>query len=152
MSSMKEQRTGGFLIAKIHQLGGRIFAKKLKQYQLTEINPAQGRILFPLWQKDEISIHELSKATLLGKSTLTTMLKRLEEEGHIKRIPSEKDRRKTLIKLTEKNQKLQEKYVQVSSEMNDLFYHGLTEQEKDEFDRYLERILENLTIYSTENK
>ncbi|MFX0124989.1 MAG: MarR family winged helix-turn-helix transcriptional regulator [Candidatus Hodarchaeota archaeon] len=152
MSSMKEQRTGGFLIAKIHQLGGRIFAKKLKQYQLTEINPAQGRILFPLWKKDEISIHELSKATLLGKSTLTTMLKRLEDEGHIQRIPSEKDRRKTLIKLTEKNQRLQEKYIQVSSEMNDLFYHGLTEQEKDEFDRYLEIILENLTTYSTENK
>ena len=152
MSSMKEQRAGGFLIAKIHQLAGRIFAKKLKQYQLTEINPAQGRILFPLWQKDGISIRELSKETLLGKSTLTTMLKRLEDEGHIQRIPSEKDRRKTLIKLTEKNQKLQEKYVQVSSEMNDLFYQGLTEQEKDEFDRYLEKILDNLTIYSTKNK
>ncbi len=149
---MKEQRTGGFLITKIHQLGGRIFAKKLKQYQLTEINPAQGRIMFPLWQKDDISIHELSKATLLGKSTLTTMLNRLEEEGFIKRVPSEKDRRKTLIKLTEKNQELQEKYVQVSSEMNEIYYHGFIEQEKDEFDRYLERILENLTTYSTENK
>lgn len=149
---MKEQRTAGFQIAKIHQLGGRIFAKKLKHYQLNEINPAQGRILFPLWKKDEISIHELSKATLLGKSTLTTMLKRLEEEGHIQRIPSEKDRRKTLIKLTEKNRKLQEKYVHVSSEMNDLFYKGLTEQEKDDFDRYLERILANLTAYDTENK
>jgi len=149
---MKEQRTGGFLIAKIHQLGGRIFAKKLKQYQLTEINPAQGRIMFPLWQKDEIYIHELSKATLLGKSTLTTMLNRLEDEGYLKRVPSEKDRRKTLIKLTEKTQELQEKYVQVSSEMNELFYQGLTEQEKDEFDKYLERILENLTIYSNESK
>ncbi|MHA2305863.1 MAG: MarR family winged helix-turn-helix transcriptional regulator [Candidatus Hodarchaeales archaeon] len=152
MSSMKEQRTGGFLIAKIHQLGGRIFTKKLKQYKLTEINPAQGRIMFPLWQKDEISIQELSKTTLLVKSTLTTMLDRLEDEGYLKRIPSKKDRRKTLIKLTEKNLELKEKYVQVSSEMNQLFYHGLTEQEKDEFDRYLERILENLTTYSTENK
>lgn len=152
MSSMKEQRTGGFLIAKIHQLAGRIFAKKLKQYQLTEINPAQGRIMFPLWQKDEISIKELSKVTLLGKSTLTTMLKRLEDEDHIQRISSKKDRRKTLIKLTEKNQELQEKFVQVSNEMNDLFYRGLTEEEKDEFDRYLERILENLIIYSTEHK
>lgn len=152
MSSMKEQRTGGFLIAKIHQLGGRIFSKKLKQYQFTEINPAQGRIMFPLWQKDKISIHELSKATLLGKSTLTTMLNRLEYEGYLKRVPSEKDRRKTLIILTEKNNELQEKYIQVSREMNDLFYHGFAEQEKDEFDRYLERILENLTTYSTENK
>jgi DNA-binding MarR family transcriptional regulator len=149
---MKEQRAGGFLIAKIHQLAGRIFVKKLKQYQLTEINPAQGRILFPLWQKDGISIRELSKETLLEKSTLTTMLKRLEDEGHIQRIPSEKDRRKTLIKLTKKKKILQEKYVQVSTEMSDLFYHGLTEQEKDEFDMYLERILENLRIYSTKNK
>jgi hypothetical protein len=36
-------RQGGFLISKIHQLSGRIFARKLKQHNISDINPAQGK-------------------------------------------------------------------------------------------------------------
>ncbi|MFW9993824.1 MAG: MarR family winged helix-turn-helix transcriptional regulator [Candidatus Odinarchaeota archaeon] len=132
-------------MSKIHQLAGRIFTKKLKLHRLTEINPAQGRIIFPLWRCDGISINELAKETALGKTTLTTMLDRLEKADYLERIPSDKDRRKTLVYLTEKGRVLQNKYVQVSTEMNELFYRGFTAQEIDEFEKYLERILENLT-------
>ena len=52
---MKHQRKGGFLIAKIHHLAGRIFAKKLQEHQI-EINPAQGRIMFILWENDGILV------------------------------------------------------------------------------------------------
>ena len=141
---MKEQREGGFLIAKIHQLSNRIFTKKLKEYGLDELNSAQGRIMFVLWREDNISIHELSKKTQLSKSTLTSMLDRLEKAGFIKRVHSSKDRREIIIKLTEKNISLQDKYVDVSQEMNKLFYNKLSEVEIDEFENYLRRILDNL--------
>jgi DNA-binding MarR family transcriptional regulator len=145
MSTMKDQRMGGFLIAKVHQLAGRVFYKKLKEHAIDEINPSQGRILFPLWRNDGISINKLARETVLGKSTLTTMLDRLEEAGQIKRVPSETDRRKTLIFLTEKNKQLQNKYIQVSNEMTALFYDGFTPEEIDLFERSLERILANLS-------
>ncbi len=141
---MKEQREGGFLIAKIHQLSNRIFTKKLKEYGLDELNSAQGRIMFVLWREDNISIHELSKKTQLSKSTLTSMLDRLEKAGFIKRVHSSKDRREIIIKLTEKNIRLQDKYVDVSKEMTKLFYNKLSEVEIDEFENYLRRILDNL--------
>jgi len=141
---MKEQREGGFLIAKIHQLSNRIFTKKLKEYGLDELNSAQGRIMFVLWREDNISIHELSKKTQLSKSTLTSMLDRLEKAGFIKRVHSSKDRREIIIKLTEKDRSLQDKYVDVSKEMNKLFYNKLSEVEIDEFENYLRRILDNL--------
>ncbi len=141
---MKQLREGGFLIAKIHQLAGRIFAKILKDYRLDEINPAQGRILFALWNQDGISIQELSKKTSLGKSTLTSMLDRLEGTGYLRRIPSDDDRRKVIIKLTEKDRGLREMYGRVSDKMIKLFYHGFTSREIDEFERYLKRILANL--------
>ena len=79
---MKTQRQGGFLIARIHQLAGRIFTRKLKEYNI-EINPAQGRMMFVLWREGEIPINELAKKTSLGKSTLTSMLDRLEASGFI---------------------------------------------------------------------
>jgi len=141
---MKEQREGGFLIAKIHQLSNRIFTKKLKEYGLDELNSAQGRIMFVLWREDNISIHELSKKTQLSKSTLTSMLDRLEKAGFIKRVHSSKDRREIIIELTDKNISLQDKYVDVSKEMNKLFYNKLSEVEIDEFENYLKRILDNL--------
>ena len=141
---MKPPREGGFLISRIHQLSGRILARKLKQYEVDEINPAQGRILFALWREDNISIQELSKNTSLGKSTLTSMLDRLEEAGQICRVPSGDDRRKIMIRLTEKNRRLRTIYDQVSVEMTELFYDGFSVEEIDRFEEYLRRILSTL--------
>jgi hypothetical protein len=41
---------GGLLIAKVHQVGGRVFARLLRDEGSFPINPAQGRILFALWK------------------------------------------------------------------------------------------------------
>jgi DNA-binding MarR family transcriptional regulator len=146
---MKYQRKGGFLIAKIHHLAGRIFARKLHEHQI-EINPAQGRIMFVLWEKDSMAINELAKRTSLAKSTLTSMLDRLEEAGHVMRVPSDEDRRKILIKRTDKDRAWQETYVQVSGEMSDLFYAGFSAHEIDAFEAYLSRILDNLSASAGE--
>ena len=56
---MKDQREGGFLITKIHQITNRIFNQMLKDYGIEELNSGQGRILFALWQEDNIPIREL---------------------------------------------------------------------------------------------
>jgi DNA-binding MarR family transcriptional regulator len=143
---MKDQRAAGYLIAKIHQKSGRIFAKKLKEHKIHDINPAQGRILFALWKNDGLSIIELATSTGHSKSTLTSMLDRLEDSGHITRIPSKEDRRKKHIYLTEKNKVLQAKYVRVSQEMTDIYFANFTNEERDQFERYLSRLLDNLRL------
>ena len=143
--SMKQQRQGGFLIAKIHQVAGRVFARKLKEHRIREINPAQGRILFVLWREDGIAMNELARRSGLGKSTLTSMLDRLEEAGYVMRVPSREDRRQFLIKRTEKDRALERLYVEVSQEMAALFYRGFSSGEIERFEAYLQRILDNLT-------
>ncbi|NHJ49829.1 MAG: MarR family transcriptional regulator [Asgard group archaeon] len=140
---MKQQIQGGFLIAKIHQLSGRIFTKLLKKHEI-EINPAQGRIMFVLWRNDIMTIQELAKKTSLSKTSLTTMLDRLEAMEYIKRVPSATDRRKIFIELTEKDRALQEKYVQVSKEMTEIFYQDMTNEEIVEFENTLLKLYNNL--------
>lgn len=142
---MIQKREGGFLIAKIHQVSGRIFAKILKKNGIDQINPAQGRILFALWKKDEIPISELAKKTQLSKSTLTSMLDRLEQAGHITRIRPKKDRRTIMLKLTEKDKHLEKVYSKVSEEMINIFYREFSQEEIDEFEGHLKKILTNLT-------
>jgi DNA-binding MarR family transcriptional regulator len=140
---MRIERQGGFLISKIHRLSGRVFARMLRAHGI-EINPAQGRILFVLWQEDGIPIRELARRTSLGKSTLTSMLDRLEEAGYLVRERSEADRRVILVRRTEKDRAAQAAYERVSKEMTDIYYAGLREADIDAFERTLEHILGNL--------
>jgi len=144
---MIKQRQGGFLISKIHQLSGRIFTRMLKEHGIHEINPAQGRILFVLWQNDGISINDLAKETSLGKSTMTSMLDRLENSGFLRREPSKEDRRQIHIWRTEKDKSFQKKYIGVSEEITEIFYRGFSESERNRFESYLVRLFENLKKY-----
>ncbi len=141
---IKPKRVGGFLIAKIHHAAKRIFSKMLKAQGLGSINSAQGRILFVLWQKDGIPISDLARKTALEKSTLTAMLDRLERKGLVHRRRSLEDRRTILISLSPSHAKLEKKFEQVSAEMAELFYKGLSEGECALFDETLKRIYANL--------
>lgn len=140
---MMSQREGGFLVTQIHHLGRRVFTELLKKHDM-EIGPGQGRILFALWQQDNVPMKDLTRRTLLRKSTLSELLDNLEAAGFIKRIQSEEDRRKTLIQLTEKTRKLQSTYFKLSADMTEIFYKGFSQEEIGEFEAYLHRILKNL--------
>jgi len=131
-------------MAKIRQVSGRIFERILNKYNV-EINSAQGRIMFALWQQDNISINELAKKTQLKKSTLTSMLDRLEGMGYIRRERSKKDRRNILIRRTNKDKNLEKKYVELSRELTNFFYKGFSGSQIDRFEKDLELILNNLT-------
>ena len=137
-------RQTGFLVSKVHRLSGRIFSRMLKEHDI-EINPAQGRIMFVLWKDDGLPIVELARRTGLGKSTLTTMLDRLEEAGYLVRERSESDRRVLLVRRTAKDRAMQATYERVSQEMSRVYSAGFTDEELDRLEGDLERILDNLT-------
>ncbi len=143
---MKIQRQGGFLMAKIRQVSGRVFERILKEYNI-EINSAQGRIMFALWQGDGISINELAQKTQLKKSTLTSMLDRLETMGYVRRQRSKEDRRKILIKRTNKDKNLESKYVELSGEISRIYYKDFSKSQIDRFENNLAKILDNLTDF-----
>lgn len=145
MRKLLNKTNGGFFISKIKQIQSRIFEKLLTEHGINEFNGAQGRILFVLWSSDDIPIKELSEKTGLAKTTLTSMLDRLEAQGHIKRSAAPNDRRTVNIRLTEKAKHLRKSYEDVSEEMNEIFYKGFTDDEIQHFENYLGKILENLT-------
>lgn len=149
---LEKLREGGFLISKIKQISGRIFDKMLRNYDINDLNTAQGRIIFSLWQNDNIPISELARQTALGKTTLTSMLNRLEQSGYIVRDMDEKDKRNVIVNLTEESISLEDRYEAVSKEMTSVFYEGLSEEQIDEFENLLKHILSNLIKYEEEHK
>lgn len=140
---MKETK-GGFLITQIKQIQGRVFDSLLQKAGIEEFNGAQGRILYVLWQEDNLPIVELSKRTGLAKTTLTSMLDRMEAKGFLKRTADPQDRRAFRINLTPKAKALSGQYDDVSDEMSCIFYENFTDEEIDQFEGFLEKILTNL--------
>lgn len=141
---MTEQSNGGFLIGQIKQRQARIFERILNEHGIQEFNGAQGRILYVLWNNDNIPISELSKQTGLAKTTLTSMLDRMEQTDLVCRVADGNDRRKIQIVLTKKAKQFSDVYQKISIQMNNLFYEGFTNDEREQFEIYLSRILTNL--------
>ncbi len=135
---------GGFLISQIKQLQGRVFEKMLKESQVDAFNGAQGRILYVLWEHNSLTISEIGRLTSLAKTTLTSMLDRMEAGGLITRTPDRTNRRQIIISITQKAREYREAYDRVSDRMNELFYRGFSEKEAEEFEEQLKRIIKNL--------
>ncbi|MBD5521855.1 MAG: MarR family transcriptional regulator [Lachnospiraceae bacterium] len=135
---------GGFYITQIKQLQDRIFEKMLIENGI-EISGGQGRILFILWKTDKLTISEISQKTSLAKNTVSVVVDGMVNKGILERNINPDNRRQTIISLTDYAKSLKEKYEIVSQQMNTLFYQGFSEEEQQQFEQYLERILETLT-------
>ena len=66
------------------------------------LTQAQSEILNIVSQSGTIKMKDIAEKRKISKCTLTVSIKRLEKKGFLKRVPLEKDKRVSLIQLTEK--------------------------------------------------
>lgn len=69
--------------------------------------------MMALWEHQQLRVKELGRCLLLDSSTLTPLLKRLEEKGYLVRRRSDQDERELIVTLTESGEALKEKAVTV---------------------------------------
>lgn len=134
---------GGMLISQIHQISQRIWNSILKNYNLQDLSGARGRIIFALWNTDNIPIKELVKKTSLDKATLTGIIDRLERDGFIIRSHNPQDKREIIISRTGKDEIFKTKIPAASNEQNALFYKNFSQEEIFTFEKMLKKILKN---------
>lgn len=65
-------------------------------------------VMMSLWQRDQVSVTQLSAHTRFDAGTLTPILKRLELKGLVKRRQAQEDERKKIISLTRAGQELRD--------------------------------------------
>jgi DNA-binding MarR family transcriptional regulator len=70
-----------------------------------------------LWEKDEVSVNEISQKLLLQTNTLSPLLQRLAKIELINRNRSEQDERSVIIQLTEKGKKMKAKASSIPEKM-----------------------------------
>jgi DNA-binding MarR family transcriptional regulator len=66
----------------------------------------QYLVLMVLWETDKVTVNEISKKLILNNNTITPLLKRMEQQGIIKRKRSESDERKVNIELSKKGKQM----------------------------------------------
>lgn len=130
----------------IRLLNGRIFQKLLNQDPEALYRSEQGKILTVLWNSDtgRATVTDIALATGLANNTLTTMLKKLEEQDLVTFSQCGSDKRKKYVKLTEQGWSQKEVGHRVSQKLDAIFYKGFSEEEIRQFESYQERILANL--------
>jgi len=68
----------------------------------------QYLVLMILWEEDGMPVNDIAKKLILNTNTITPLLKRMENQGIIRRKRSRQDERKVIVQLTAKGRELQE--------------------------------------------
>lgn len=137
-------KKGGYLILKIQLLNGRLFNHYLSMDNEAIYNAEQGKILSALWDEKPLTGSELTYVTGLAKSSLSLALKGLDKKGLILSYPSEKDKRIRYYDLTKLGSSQQAVGDKISKNLSDTFYNDFSNEEIEQFESYLERVLSNL--------
>ncbi len=92
--------------------------KAYKQY-LDELNLTytQYITMMVMWEHKELRVKEVGKFLYLDSSTLTPLLKRLEEKGYVIRQRSPEDERDLIVKITESGEALKEQAVTIPEKL-----------------------------------
>ena len=130
-------------MSRIRHISGRVWDKLLRETGVEAFNGAQGRILYVLWEHGDMTITQLGRLTSLAKTTLTSMLDRMETAGLVSRVPDQRNRRQIIICVTDKARSYSGMYDHISDRANDIFYKGFSEAEIIAFEDNLRRILRN---------
>lgn len=116
---------------------GSVFA----QYGL---NPGEFDVLATLRRSGkpyQLSPTELFKSMMVSSGTMTNRIDRLEQAGLVQRVPDKRDRRGTLIRITDKGFALIEETVTAHVENEHRILSALSDAEKQDLTHLLRKLL-----------
>lgn len=114
--------------------------KELRQLSHIEIT-----IISLIYNNPDIIIREICDEIGVPKSSMTSMIDRLERRNYLTRVISKRDRRSFGLKLTEEGMKIQEQHEKYEEEIFNYVINSLdTEEEKEIFIKLTDKIANNM--------
>jgi len=108
------------------------------------LSPAQMHTIEIVGHCESLRMKELARKMGVTTGTLTVMVDRLEQQGLLKRIPHETDRRSYLIVLTEQGQVFFREHHQFHLQLTRELAAVLSPDEQEQFSAILEKITHHL--------
>ncbi|MFD9032496.1 MarR family winged helix-turn-helix transcriptional regulator [Streptomyces sp. NPDC059567] len=129
-------------VARLHRIAA---GRLLKEVGLF---PGQEFLMMCLWDCGPVRQSELIKAMGLDPSTVTKMLQRLEQSGHVRRSPDPTDRRAVLVAAADGGGALRSGVADVWTGLEEYTLAGLTPAERADLARLLAKVEGNLCAES----
>ena len=131
----------------INRISNRLRRRSKKSQETIGITGARGNILdYILLESEKHNVYQkdIEKEFGLRLSTATEVLKNLEDEELIVRIPDEEDARFKKIVFTDKAEKIKSILRQEIERTEEVLLRGITPEEKEIFLKITEKMLKNL--------
>ncbi|BFK74404.1 MarR family winged helix-turn-helix transcriptional regulator [Megasphaera elsdenii] len=136
---MDEEALHILLMLGFHR-SNREIARRIKREGLM---PGQPKILEYLWFHDGASQKDISRECIIDKSTVTSLLKRMEKLDLIRKETRPDDQRGINIYLTDKGWEKAKEIRKVIYATDDAMWQGIPEEEKQQFMRTFHKIIAN---------
>ena len=134
-----------YLISQIKELSTSLIEKELKKNNIEGISSSHGNIIHVLINKNEISMTDIANSIKRDRSTVTTLVKKLQKHGYVAMKKNEKDSRSTLVYLTEKGKELSPSFEKISNILFETSKIGIDEDEWQTFRKILLQLHDNLS-------
>lgn len=116
------------------------------------LNPTEFAVLELLYSKGEQQIQHIGKKILLSSSSMTYVIDKLEQKGHIERKPNATDRRVIFAHITEKGRQFMEEAFPLHEKMITELFSVLTAEELETMIPLVKRVGLAAAGQSTKNK
>jgi DNA-binding MarR family transcriptional regulator len=103
--SSRFEHMAGHLLRRCHQIAAAIFLDECAAFELTPLQFAVLDSLLGNGPQDQVT---LSGAAALDRSTISLVIRKLEQRGLVRRTRSEQDQRAKIVTITATGQKLVE--------------------------------------------
>jgi DNA-binding MarR family transcriptional regulator len=110
----------------------------------TGLYPGQELLMMHLWDAGAVRQADLIKVMGVDPSTVTKMLQRLQQTGHVTRTTDPADRRAVLVETTEGSRAMRPEIQDAWTALEDRTVAGLDPAERAELHRLLEKVAANL--------
>jgi len=121
------------IIGKIKDAANQLIVKELEKRGHIGLAPSHGDILSLLIMKGESTKTDIANSINRERSTVTTLIKKLEKLGYISSRINEADARSTIVSLTEKGQVMKKDFIDISETLYKRQYAGMTKKQIDDF-------------------
>lgn len=123
-----------------------IYKKFMKEFkELNQLSNSEITIIHMAISNEKLVLKDIVKAIDLPKSTLTSMINRLEKKGYIKRITSEEDKRCYHLLVTDKGKEIEKQHLESEYYVYSHILKGLDSKlKREQFLSLVDEILENL--------
>lgn len=114
------------------------------------IRGCQSKYVLVIAQNPGVSQEDISRNLFINKSNVARQISLLEEEGFVRKVGNDKDRRAVHLYPTQKLLETLPRVKEVLAEWRSLVTEGFTEEEKEELQRLSEKMVENARKYMEE--